>query len=55
MQEKHTQLNKMAEYKCFDCGKIVGENYVRKSVRCPYCGGRILFKTRSVVKKVKAR
>lgn len=45
----------MTEYKCFDCGKIVAETYTKKNVRCPYCGGKILFKTRSVLKKVKAR
>ena len=43
------------DYKCFDCGKDVAADYVRKRVRCPYCGSKILFKPRSVSTKVKAR
>ncbi|MEM0372411.1 MAG: DNA-directed RNA polymerase subunit P [archaeon] len=38
-------------WKCFSCGKIVEDI---KSVKCPYCGYRILSKERPpVVKKVK--
>jgi DNA-directed RNA polymerase subunit RPC12/RpoP len=44
----------MAEYKCFDCGKIVSQEYLRKKIRCPYCGSKILFKTRNVTAIVKA-
>lgn len=44
----------MATYKCFSCSKIVGEEYLRKKVRCPYCGSRILFKPRTVGTSVKA-
>ncbi len=47
--------NKMVEYKCFDCNKRVSKDYIRKRVRCPYCGGKILFKPRTVITKVKAR
>jgi len=46
-------MNKMAEYKCFNCGKIVKGELVRKRVRCPYCGSKILFKPRTVNVKVK--
>lgn len=46
---------KMVSYKCFDCGKEVKAEYTRKKVRCPYCGGKILFKLRSVAATVKAR
>ncbi|MDD5253867.1 MAG: DNA-directed RNA polymerase subunit P [Candidatus Nanoarchaeia archaeon] len=42
-------------YKCFDCGKLVKSDYVKKRVRCPYCGSKILFKERSVATTVKAR
>ena len=28
----------MVKYKCFNCNKRVGEEYVGKRVRCPYCG-----------------
>ncbi len=37
----------MAEYKCFNCGKIVKEEQIKKRVRCIYCGYKIIFKTRS--------
>lgn len=43
------------EYKCFNCGRIVTIEPGRKRIRCPYCGGKILYKQRSVVTKVKAR
>ncbi|MBI1970931.1 DNA-directed RNA polymerase subunit P [Candidatus Woesearchaeota archaeon] len=45
----------MAEYKCFSCAKIVGQDYLRKKIRCPYCGSKILFKPRSVATTVPAR
>ena len=45
----------MAEYKCMECGKKVGPEYLRKKVRCPYCGSKMLFKPRSISTKVKAR
>jgi DNA-directed RNA polymerase subunit RPC12/RpoP len=45
----------MVEYKCFDCGKTVADDYIRKRVRCPYCGSKMLYKTRSTVTKIKAR
>jgi DNA-directed RNA polymerase subunit RPC12/RpoP len=45
----------MVDYKCFQCNKNVGQEYVRKKVRCPYCGSKILFKQRAVTTKVKAR
>jgi len=30
-------------------------DYLRKKVRCPYCGSKILFKPRSISTKIKAR
>jgi len=45
----------MAEYKCFDCNKKVATDYIRKRVRCPYCGSKMLFKPRTTITKVKAR
>ncbi len=44
----------MKSYKCFSCGNSVKSEYLRKKIRCPYCGGKILYKTRSVPTKVKA-
>ena len=43
----------MTIYKCFYCNKEVKDDYVKKRVRCPYCGGKILFKPRIVSTKVK--
>jgi len=45
----------MTRYKCFNCNKKVGDEYVGKRVRCPYCGSKMLYKPRSVITKVKAR
>jgi len=45
----------MVEYRCFDCNKKVSEDYLKKKIRCPYCGSKMLFKPRSVVTIVKAR
>ncbi|MDP6265433.1 MAG: DNA-directed RNA polymerase subunit P [Candidatus Woesearchaeota archaeon] len=45
----------MVEYKCFQCNKKVSQDYLRKKIRCPYCGSKMLFKPRSVPTKVKAR
>ena len=46
---------KMVEYKCFYCNKKVSVDYLRKKVRCPYCGSKILFKPRRTITKIKAR
>lgn len=43
------------EYKCFICNKKVPDSYVKKKVRCPFCGGKLLFKPRTIITKVKAR
>lgn len=45
----------MVNYKCFSCNKKVAPDYIRKNVRCPYCGSKMLFKQRSVATKIKAR
>ncbi len=45
----------MVRYKCFQCNKKVTEDYIKKRVRCPYCGSKLLFKPRSTITKVKAR
>ncbi|MFH1972608.1 MAG: DNA-directed RNA polymerase subunit P [archaeon] len=44
----------MVVYKCFGCGKEIKIDLVRKKIRCPYCGSKILYKTRTVHSKVKA-
>ncbi len=45
----------MVEYKCFECNKKVSTDYLRKKVRCPYCGSKILFKPRKTITQIKAR
>ena len=45
---------KMTTYKCFNCDKTVKDEYIKKRVRCPYCGSKILFKPRITNVKVKA-
>ena len=42
-------------HRCFNCNKRVSPEYLRKKIRCPYCGSKMLFKPRSVSTKVKAR
>lgn len=39
-------------YKCMSCKKEVSMEDIKKRVRCPYCGYRILVKSRSPVKPV---
>jgi len=43
-------------YKCLNCGKDVSLEELKKRVRCPYCGYRILLKKQTgIERKVKAR
>jgi len=44
----------MAQYKCLICDKTIKKEYIKKRVRCPYCGSRILHKPRNVSTTVKA-
>lgn len=45
----------MSGYKCFMCNKSVDVSYIKKKVRCIYCGSKMLFKSRDTGTKVKAR
>jgi DNA-directed RNA polymerase subunit RPC12/RpoP len=45
----------MVSYKCFSCGKMIGSEYLRTKVRCPYCGSKLLYKERKAQTNVKAR
>jgi len=45
----------MSAYKCFQCGKKIKDEYVKKKIRCPYCGSKLIFKARSKIVEVKAR
>jgi DNA-directed RNA polymerase subunit RPC12/RpoP len=43
-------------YVCYLCSRNITVEDIAKRTRCPYCGGKILFKERAeVVKRVKAR
>ncbi len=42
-------------YKCFFCGKEIKDEYIKKKVRCIYCGSKIIFKERTMTTHVKAR
>jgi DNA-directed RNA polymerase subunit RPC12/RpoP len=44
----------MTAYTCFFCGKKVSEEVRGKRIRCPYCGSKLLFKSRSATTKVEA-
>jgi DNA-directed RNA polymerase subunit RPC12/RpoP len=43
----------MTKYNCFDCNKKI--TLTGKKVRCPYCGSKMLFKSRNATTKIKAR
>ena len=44
-EARHISLgNKMVMYKCLECQKEVKWDQVKKRVRCPYCGSKILYK-----------
>jgi DNA-directed RNA polymerase subunit RPC12/RpoP len=45
------------EYVCMnrDCSKLIKAENVRSRVRCLYCGGKMLYKNRRNVNKIKAR
>ena len=45
----------MVEYKCFECKRDVSDNYVRRKVRCPYCGSKMIYKVKSIITNFKAR
>jgi len=44
----------MVKYTCFLCAKKIGTEMMGKRVRCPYCGSKVLYKSRSVTTKVRA-
>jgi DNA-directed RNA polymerase subunit RPC12/RpoP len=45
----------MPEYKCFFCNKTISADNIKRRVRCIYCGSKLIFKSRTVGTKVKAR
>jgi DNA-directed RNA polymerase subunit P len=43
------------KYRCGSCGKDISKSDIKGRLRCPYCGGKMIFKKRpEVVKRVKA-
>ena len=42
-------------FACLKCGKVIDKEELGKKTRCPYCGGKLLFKERpKIIKKIKA-
>jgi len=37
----------MVAYNCLECQKEVKHELVKKRVRCPFCGSKILYKPRT--------
>ena len=44
----------MTKYTCFFCEKKISKELMGKRIRCPYCGSKILYKSRSTTTKVDA-
>ncbi|MEK6857684.1 MAG: DNA-directed RNA polymerase subunit P [Nanoarchaeota archaeon] len=44
----------MTKYTCFLCQKKISKEMMGKKVRCPYCGSKVLYKSRSISTKIKA-
>jgi len=44
----------MVNYKCFKCEKKIIAANLEKRFVCPSCGGKIFYKPRTKVKKVRA-
>ncbi|HIP66595.1 MAG TPA: DNA-directed RNA polymerase subunit P [Candidatus Nanopusillus sp.] len=45
----------MVEYLCITCKRKISHEMIRRTVKCPYCGGKILVKIRPpIIKVVKA-
>ncbi|MBU0894383.1 MAG: DNA-directed RNA polymerase subunit P [Nanoarchaeota archaeon] len=44
----------MVEYKCFKCEKKIKSAALEKRFVCPNCGGKIFYKPRTKVKKIRA-
>jgi DNA-directed RNA polymerase subunit RPC12/RpoP len=43
------------DYVCLQCRKIIEPEHLRKRIRCPYCGSKILLKkTTGIERKIKA-
>ncbi|MBS3128282.1 DNA-directed RNA polymerase subunit P [Candidatus Woesearchaeota archaeon] len=45
----------MVNYTCFQCSKKIGIENMGKRIRCPYCGSKMLYKSRSTITHIKAR
>ncbi len=45
----------MTQYLCINCKRLVDSEIIKKKVKCPYCGSKILVKVRpNTIKQVKA-
>ena len=46
--------NKMVCYRCLTCQKEVESDQVKRRIRCPYCGAKILYKPRNITTNIEA-
>lgn len=44
----------MTVYKCFKCGKQISSKALEKRFVCPACGGKVFYKPRKEITKIKA-
>lgn len=44
----------MVAYKCLECHKEVPSETVKRRVRCPHCGSKILYKPRIISATIEA-
>lgn len=56
MAEEAEKNPKIKTYHCFNCdAKVSIKEYLKKRVRCPYCGSKILYKQRTASSTIKGR
>lgn len=44
----------MTRYTCFSCERKISKDLMGKRIRCPYCGNKIIYKSRTATTKVEA-
>ena len=44
----------MVLHKCFECDREIKAEYIKKKIRCPYCGSKILYKPKNKSSTVEA-
>ncbi len=44
----------MVNYLCLDCQKEISSDLVKRRVRCPFCGSKMLYKPRVTSSTIEA-